>query len=250
MTVQDSKVKSFVVLGNIPFTETDKLVNVSTSGTTKFIMNIRIKYEIGRVELAFNNQLPSFQFIQGSTPGIIDLDIGSLNLLIHLIKFGTDSSESNLTFTSGPNGLASQVWGSYSSMGTDNKFKIGEETFIVKGPAQESLLLTQLEIALDMLTKGSIEYSVKKDHIAGRMQGGSTPPAALNTPAIPGVTTTNGTPGSTPPAMPGSTTENNMNTAPESVTIQRPNFGPDLNKAPGNPSEVMPGIPGRPPMPG
>lgn len=236
MTAQDSKVKSFVMLGNIPFTETDKLVNSSASGITKFIMNTRIKYEIGRVELSFNIQTPSFQYIQGSIPGVIDLDIGSLNLLIHLIKFGTDSSESNLTFTSGPNGLASQIWGSYSRMGNDSVFKILEQTYIIKGAAQESLLLTQLELALDMLSKGTIEYSVKKDHIAGRMQGGSTPPATV----VPG----NGSPGSTPPAMPG--TENNMNTAPESVTIVRPNFGPNLNKAPGNPSEIIPTIPGIP----
>ncbi len=243
MTVQDSKVKSFVMLGNIPFTETDKLVNTGSAGITKFIMNTRIKYEIGRVELMFNTQSPSFQYIQGSTPGVIDLDIGSLNLLIHLIKFGTDSSESNLTFTSGPNGLASQIWGSYSRMANDSIFKIGENVYTIRGVAQESLLLTQLELALDMLSKGTIEYSVKKDHIAGRMQGASTAPAS-----VPGAPVANGTPGSTPPALPGSTS-NNMNTAPESITIQRPNFGPDLNKAPGNPSEIIPAIPGIPNIP-
>ena len=176
MTVQESKVKSFVMLGNIPFTGTDKLVNVGQSGKTTFIMNTRIKYEISRVELSFNAQIQSFQYIQGSVPQVLDLDIGSLNLLIHLIKFGTDSTESNLTFTSGPNGLASQTWGRFSRMGNNLSFKFDDISFDIPGAAQESLLLTQLEIALDMLTKGTIEYSVKKDHIAGRMQGASTIP--------------------------------------------------------------------------
>lgn len=246
MTTQESKVKSFVMLGNIPFTDNDLLVNVGPvgrPGNTQFIMNIRVKYEIGRVELIFNQQTQAFQYIQGSTPGVIDLDIGSLNLLIHLIKFGTNSVETNLTFTSGPNGLASQIWGSYTKVDSNSIFKIGENTYTIIGSIQESLLLTQLEIALKMLIKGTIEYSVKKDHIAGRMQSGSNIPAP-------------GTPGSTPPAPPGApgapagmVPENNMNTAPESVTIQRPNFGPDLNKAPGNPIEIIPTIPVMPNKP-
>jgi hypothetical protein len=231
MTVQESKVKSFIMLGNIPFSDSDRLVNndYNYENPTQFIMNTRIKYEIARAELHFNNQTQAFQYIQGSTPDILELDIGSLNFLIHLIKFG-ENKETSLTFTSGPNGLSSQKWGSFKKNTPQLIFNFDNgNSYIIEGPGQIKLLTTQLEIALDMLSKGAIEYSVKREYIPGKMSGVSIPPAA-----------------GTPTNVPQTEIINNMNTAPEGVNVPRPNFGPEINKAPGNPTEVVPAIPGQP----
>jgi len=233
MTAREAEVKSFLMLGNVPFGP--GLIHEGTPfGQTNFIFNTRVKYEIGRVEFMFNQQTKPFEYIQGSTPSSMELDIGSLHTMISHINFGLPNTKLKVTFTTGPNGVQSQKWCTVNKTIVNEQsaisFIFGSTHFDVIGPVQLDLLTKQLNTALDMLVKGSIEYSVKKDHIAGKMQGGSNPPAS------PAPTQ----PGSTPPSIPGQV--NNMNTAPEGMNIARPS-GPTIDKAPANPSEIMPAIP-------
>lgn len=176
--VKNKLVKSYYLMGNLPIYNTDLNIGSHDPIGCDFVINTRLKYEIGICSMQFIKQKqPSIYNVDGFQPEI-ELDLSSLirlkkRILYRESKIFLDDSYIHVTSTklAQKTSLQKGAFVSYNSKDHILSITIDskkQEIFYIKGLYQIECLAELIDLSITNLSKLYGEYDLKKQHVIGK----------------------------------------------------------------------------------
>jgi len=193
--MKDKLVKSYVLFGNLPIYKQEKEKNPGRllPEGCEFVINFRLKYELGLLQMQFaaQNQSHLYNVENAKFNSEIELDVANISRLITLLEIEeiityNDNDYIHISSTRNAKLLQYQKAGFVRIKDNILSFIIDDkkqEHFKIVGQFQIQCFLNLLKQSLNSLSSSYIQYDIYKQHVENKEA--SYIPIVKNAPDIP-----------------------------------------------------------------